>query len=587
MAAKPKNPAKKRYPKLRKLLLIFLPAAVALAAIAVVGFRYFQEWRATDLATKAMENFEHGNYRMAWLQIRSAREMRPDNPVVLRNSAILDEGFGAATALDFWEHLSRMAPLSADDLERRARAAARLGNKEQFEAAAADLESAGRTAEAGRLRMGRDLLRGGMDRAIEEAERMAEASNDLEMKLDVARLLIRRHADRLASSQGGKGPDVAEKITGIIDSLEGTPQEPEALALGLTFLKPSSEKLQAWAGRAMKDLSATNPALLPAASVEIAAGRSSKEDFYRRLRPVYDAAPLDRRAAFASWLTRHGMPKEALALITSQEASESKEAFIARADALGAMENWAAVIEAANVSGKTPESIRFTAKARAEFSLGRKQSAEKSAADAVRAAAHEGELSQVTALMDQIGMGPVVDSTLVELCGDPRLADAAFRAARERFTWREPRGGGLLAAAYSKAATAAPRSTALKDYDDFNTLVGALTGHAPTIAKRGPMVVVTPEETAAAIEAAPADPALRISHALALMQAGRAPEAARVFDDFTIYFNRLPPPLRAAMAAIMNAGGQPSLGAEMAEAVDTSLLSPQELNLLHLPPPTH
>lgn len=572
--------------KLLKRLLLWSPVILLLLGIGgIKGYREFKSWRAREMAARALQSFEQANYRAAFLEIRSARHLRFNDPKVLRASAIIDEGFGQASALEYWERLAKTGQLSADDLEARTRAAARFGTDQQFQKAAAALDAAGRKEMAARMRVARDVLRGNQDRAIEEISRLAEATNNPELKLDVIRLLVRRHMDRLMALPEQQSQAIVDKVSEIITTLYDTPQEPPALAIGLVFLNGSPSKRQEWADRALKTLKSDNPALLPAATAVVEAGRSSAADIYRKLRPLFDSAPLDRRAAFATWLTAHKLPKEALTLITAQESSESKEAFIARVDALAAMGNWGAVVEVASAGGKAPESIRLAAKSRAEFSLGRQQSADKSAADAVRAAAGEGDLPQVISLMDQLGVGAVVDNALVELCGDPRLADAAFRAARERFTWREPRGGALLAAAYDKALVVAPRSPSLQDFDRFNALVGALTESAAS-AKRGQVPIPTPEETSAAMEAAPADPVMRITHALALLQAGKAPEAARVFDDFTIYFNRLPPSPRAAMAAIMNAGGQPGIGAAMVQAVDTSLLSPQEQKLLHLPP-TH
>ena len=57
------------------LLLVVLTAA---------GWYLFTGWRARDLASKARESFEKGNYRMAWLQLKSARDLRAGDPEVLR-----------------------------------------------------------------------------------------------------------------------------------------------------------------------------------------------------------------------------------------------------------------------------------------------------------------------------------------------------------------------------------------------------------------------------------------------------------------------------------------------------------------------
>lgn len=579
--AEKQKPAKKLLSKKRKLLkrlLLWSPIILLLLGIGgIKGYREFKSWRAREMAARALESFEQANYRAAFLEIRSARHLGFNDPKVLRASAIIDEGFGQASALEYWERLAKTGPLPGDDLEARARAAARFGSDRQFQEAVAALDAAGHRETAGRLRAARDVLRGNQDRAIEEISRLAEATNNPELKLDVARLLVRRHMDRLMAPPGPQSQAVVDKVSGIITTLYDTPQEPQALALGLAFLNGSPSKRQEWADRALKDPKADNPALLPAATAVVEAGRSSAADIYRRFRPLFDSAPLERRAAFATWLTAHNLPKEALTLVTTQEAAEGSEAFVARIDALAATGNWAAVADTSNASGNVPESIRLSARARAEYALGRgAQSGAKSAADAVRAAGYEGRMPAAIVVMDSIGASGAVDDELVELCGDPRLADEVFRVARDRFTRRAPKGGALLAAARGKAAVAAPNSESLLDFGRYEALVGEL---ADANANPG-AAEVTPDQTAKAIEASPSDPAVHITHALALWRTGQAKEAAATFDDFTIFFNRLPPPLQAALAAIVTAGGQPEAGAVMARNINTKVLAPEENALL-------
>jgi hypothetical protein len=573
----------------RLIFLRFLALSAALLVVlgiaGAVAFHFFQGWRARDLADKALENLEIPNYRMAWIQMNSARSLRPDDPQVLRAAAIIESRFGLPSALECWDRLNEKAQLTTEELVERARATARFGSKDQFDAAALAVENAGLQLDAAQLRAARFMSRGDMDAAIEETARAVDVLGDPGLKLDYARLLLRRHMDRLSSSQDSQTAAIADKISAIIDSLAGTAQEKEALALGLAFLQPADDKRSRWADQALQDVSADNPALLAAASVAVQTGREKPADLYRRLRPVFDAAPLERRSALSLWLTRQGLPAEALTLITAQEAAESPEAFAARVEALAAMQNWKALIEASNMPGKATASMRLASRARAEFGSGYPQSGLTSAADAVRAAAAEGNPESVITSMDSIGAQAAVDGALVELCGDSRYADAAFRLSRDRFTRRAARGGDALASAMERASAAAPDSPALGDYRRYLALV-----EQPVEGQTQPEEKVaqppTPEETGKAVEASPTSPAARITHGLALVRAGRAKEALAIFDDFTIYFNRLPPPMQAALAYVYAAGGQPQVGAEMARRIDRTALGPEEIALLQaLPPP--
>lgn len=565
--------------RLRRVLFVLLGVVLVLAIGAGV-FLGYRSWRARDLAIKARESFDGGSYRLAWLQAKSARDIAPNDAEVLRSSAILDAGFGMRSALEYWDRLAGQGEMTAYDYDQRARAAARFGTDEEFEAAMTDLEKSGAPVSVGELRAGRLLVRGNTDRAIEEMRRLSAMSDDPAMRLDLARMLIRRHADTLADSRKEQSVAVARELFATVDTLQGTPLAEEALAFGLTYLLPGKEAQRKWAEAAMQNLSAKNPALLPAATVLVDIGSAKPEELNKKLRPLFDAAPLDRRAAYSAWLTKHGLAREALALITAQEAAETREAFAARVDALAATENWAAVIQTAEVNGNTPESIRFVTKARAEFAIGRgEQSGNKSVADAVRAASRQANLPLIIALSDEMGGGGSVDSTLVELCGDPAVAAQVFRLTRDRFARRGPDASALLTAAHERALASATTAVAVQDFSRYTKLLASLTA-ASGVGETSGTPQIDPTETAAALASEPSDIAIRATHALALMSAGRGNESAACFDDLTLEFGKLSPGTQAVYCAALAASGQRERAAELSGRIDRSLLSPAEAGLI-------
>lgn len=563
-----------------RALVLSAIALVLLGVMAAVGFHILQGWRARDLAEKALGSFEQANYRAAWLQVNSARNLRPDDPAVLRASAIIESRFGMPSAMDIWDRYAAKHDLSAADLVERGRAAAALGDEEQFERAVDGLDAAGDAASAGRLRTVRNLARGNMDRAIEEARRAVAATDDPAMKLDLARLILRRHVDQLAAApQAEESQLAAKEMFAIVDSLQGTEKGDDALAFGLTFLLPGREGQERWASLAMKNLDAGNPALLPAATVMVDLGKSNSGELHAQLRPIFDAAPLDRRAAMVAWLTRQGMPREALTLITAQEAGESAEAFLARTEALGKLENWTAVVETAEAGGKAPLSLRLTAKARAEYALrSEAQSGAKSLADALRAAVREGTLSFVVATGDEIGGEATVDATLVELCGDPGVADDVFRMTRDRLSRRGLSTQALLAEAHQRALAAAPNAVSAQDYARYLKLLTPTDNEASE--EEVAANAVDPAETARAVAQAPADPAVRATHALALLRAGRPQEALASFDDLTVFFSRVPPGMQAVICLTLAEGGQKDLAQKALQAIDRKKLTAHEDRIL-------
>lgn len=558
---------RRRRKLIKRALAIAAVVAAILAAAGAVGHHFFTGWRARDLALKARANFGHGNYRMAWLQINSAREMAPSEPEVLRTSAQIEAAVGRPEALSYYEKLAGAAGLTAGDLENRAEAATRFGDDRQFDEAVGALEKSGNAQAAGSLRAMRRLRSGDIDKAIAEARLAVSGTDDPQLKLKLAQLLQARHGPELARGRqpGNEAQVAAREIAGIVNSLLDTPLKNAALAFALNQATSPPEMKASWADTAMADLRADNPALLPAATRKIASGKMSAADINRLLRPVFDSAPLDRRAAFCLWLTGAGMPREALSLLTAQEAGESTAAFGAFTEALFATGNFEGVITAAGAGGNVAEDVKLASRARAEYALGRgARSGAKSLADAMRSAARARRLALLLPTADKLGAPNVADETLVEMCGDPAIVEHVFPAARDRLSRRGR--ASMLAQAFERARAASPSGTAVQDYDRYLRLL------------RGEPV--DPPVTAAAVAANPADQSLRITHALGRLRAGKPAEALAVFDDTTLFAETLPPGQLAVIAAILSANGDTARARAAAGKINIDLLSPEEYALV-------
>jgi hypothetical protein len=552
---------------LKRLLLLLAAAAVVAALLGAAGYHFFTGWRARDLAAKAKDNFEKSNYRMAWLQINSAKDLRPDEPEVLRVLGKIEGAMGQAKALDHYAKLSQKTDLTPEDVQARAEIAARFGDDEQFSEAVGDLEKAGLALEAGKLRTARKLRKGDIDRAIGEARKAAGAAEDPALKLALARLLVQRYRPEFGP---GKSPSAealagSAETTDIIDSLLDTTERNAALAFALNEINTSPENRIRWANAAMEKVETDNPALLPAAAVLVRSGQKIPQEIHGQLRPIFDAAPLERRSAYALWLSGAGLPKEALTLITAQEAGESTAAFAARTEALFAVGNLDGVLAAVDAGGNVDADVRFAAKARAEYARGRgPQGGAAALREAMDAAAKLRRLEFILPSGDSLGASSVVDASLTELCGDPAASDYVFRVARDRFSRRgRP---SLLSAAFERAQAASPQSPAVQDYVRYL----ALTGDGQ----------VSLEETAAASAAEPANATFRITHALNLLKNNRAAEALQAFDDITLFADRLPPGQLAVIAAVLAANGDADRAQAAVAAIDPDRLQPGEYMLI-------
>ncbi|MBU3664257.1 MAG: hypothetical protein FGM15_00055 [Chthoniobacterales bacterium] len=552
--------------KLRRALIFFVVAVLLVGLVGAAGYHFFTGWRARDLAAKAKENFEKANYRMAWLQINSAKELRGEDPEVLRVLGLIEGAMGRADALDHYEKLSVKSDLTPEDLKSRAQIAMRFSDDTRFNAAVADLEKAGFSSEAGSLRTARKLRKGDIDRAVTEARIAARASDDPALRLALARLLVQRYQPE---SGPGKTPS-SEAVAGaaetveLIDGLLDTPLRNEALAFGLNQFNATPANRQRWAAAAMEKIDTDNPALLPAAAVLVRSGQKTPQQIHGQLRPIFDAAPLERRAAYALWLTGVGMPKEALTLITAQEAGESTAAFGARTEALFGMSNLDAVLAAVEARGNVDADVLLAVRARAEYARGRDAGGAQALREAMDAAAKSGRLEFIVPTGDSLGASNVVDEKLAELCGDPAVTDYVFRVARDRFS-RNGRAS-LLSAAFERARGASPQSIAVQDYLRYSALIGDGT--------------VSLEDTAAACAAEPANVTFRITHALNLLESNQPTEALKTFDDITVFADRLPPGQLSVLAAVLAANGDTARARGAAASINPDLLTPAEYALL-------
>lgn len=550
-----------RHPWKSLLLLVILAAA---------GWYFFTGWRARDLASKARQSFEKGNYRMAWLQLKSARDLRAGDPEVLRAGALLEAKFGRPEALATLQELESRGALREEDLQEKARMAMRFGSEEEFEQAVQKLEAMGAGEEAVPLRTTRAVLRGDLDRAIAEARRAAENSANPAARLELARLLGKRHGHMLRNygRPGAEDVPALREIVQIIDSLQSGELAEPALALGLGAMATDEQTKKRWAEAGMKNVNPANPALLPSAEYLVRSGAITVAEMQARLRPLYDTAPLDQRADFSLWLSRQGLPKEGLTLITAQEAADDLSAFLARTDALARLSNWPSVLETTETAEKVPDSMRQLTRVWAVLNSGdpvaMRSALERAVESAVQAAARERQLRPMLDSLDSLGAGAAANTQLERLCANPEVADAAFALLRERIG--RTGGTAALGPAYARALEAAPGAPSVIDHGRYLELFRGLRLEA--------------SDTAAAITAQPSEIPPRVTHALLMLRRNDPAAAKAAFDDVTVFYDTMLPSQQVVVAAYTAGTGDATMARLMRGMIDTSVLTPGELAVL-------
>ena len=547
-------------------IMVWAPVAVVFVlAVFALGLHLFTGWRAHDLSAKAVANAEAGQARLARLQIHSATGLRPRSETVRRAAALIESRLGQPAAVELWENLGDGIEFTPSEAEARAEVMALHGDDAQFARAVGALEAGGRVSRAAELRALRSLLRGDLDGAIAKARAASGPEADPRLRWQLLQLLQARHGLYLANgtSPGARDLAAVEEMTALIDGLAGTPLGDEALALGLEApYFPASAKA-AWADTAWAHADASNPALLPAAGFLAETGDEPLSVWRDRLRILHVGAPAARRAAFARWMLARGLYDDVLVTAPASEAAAEEEFFVARADALAALGRWDELYRLAAGPVSATESMRLLVQARAARGIGRRAEEALLIRTALRAAPGEGRTATTLALADAQGHHALADAAVIEWCGRPGTADAAFRLARDRFGRRgQP---ASLAAAHEAARQASPSARSVRDYGLYLEMLGG--GE------------VDPSVTAAALADDPTGVDVRFNHALALLNAGREREALAVFDGFDVFFERLPPGLRAVSTALHAATGDAD-AVLMARAIDPALLTPAEYRLI-------
>ncbi|MFM8885111.1 MAG: tetratricopeptide repeat protein, partial [Chthoniobacterales bacterium] len=314
---------------LRKIMLWSPALVVALLIFGGLGTFLFTAWRADDLATKAVASLKRGDLRLALIQAESARNLRKNDPDVLRAYAKVRFEAGDAICLEIWNQLAKRGDLSLEDRQAQAEAAVRFGGAEQFDNAIAEFEALGKKADADTWR-GRRALQG---KDFTEAERYlrfaATADPSTARRLELARLLV----------SIGTADSRAEAAQ-IVDSLVEGPDAAEVLAFGLSSVPAGPATRRGWAEKVMANPKPENEAVLTAADILVTDRLMTVDQIVSRLQMVFTGARLEDRGRYAKWLLDKNRPDEALVFVRPNEVRGSRGGFLVRAEALSGKQDW-------------------------------------------------------------------------------------------------------------------------------------------------------------------------------------------------------------------------------------------------------
>lgn len=539
---------------LRKIML-WSPAVVVVVLVGGgLGTFLFTGWRAQDLAKKAVASLERGDQRLALIQAESARNLRKNDPNVMRAYAKVRFEAGDPVCLEIWNQLAAGGDLSLEDRQAQAEAAVRFGGADQFDNAIAEFEALGRKAEAERWRGRRALQQKDFTAAERHLRAAAQADPSADRRLELAQLLV-------AIGTADSRAEAAQ----IVDSLADGPDAAKALAFGLSSVPTGPATRRAWAEQVMANPKPGDESLLTAADLLVADRLMTVDEVVSRLQIVFTGARLEDRGRYAKWLLDKSRADDALVFVRPNEVRGSRGGFLVRAEALSVKQDWKSLLAMVNSGSPLNDSVTNILRARAEEGLGRPSAARASLRKAIRASVPRNALAETMAEVDRMGKQSLSDEVLLELCAEHGTAEYALRVARWRFSNRgEPR---LRQEAYRNAIKAAPQASTVADLARLERLLNR--EHVDT------------KETGAALEKEPDNIDFRLTHALALFAEGRVAEASNVLEPQRIVQHQLQPSQKAIAVAVLAATGSRNMAVQLAKTMQPDHLTDPEYRLVY------
>lgn len=528
----------------------------------VVGYYGFQKWRARQarrLAASATEFAERGQMREASLRARTAFEMQPEDPQVLRAMAVMLERLGDPQALAIHEKIVASPAATARDRQRCVEAAIRFGRAATAREEAAQL---GQSGDPGFLALvkANDLLQRG---DVSGGEQTLRGIGRESAAFPGARLQL---AGILAASGGESARAEAWEIyRSMSDGRDKTAAESMASALAAGVVPP--EQVVEWAHRLQEHPAGNDRTYLVAQTASVAADPAAKSQRVNEVMARFSGTPVERKAPAMLWLNEQQEFARTLELASERAARSDRDAFVLWLDALAALQEWDTINAALE---KTAEPLEGTLaelfRARAARMTGRAGSAALAYKRAVMLALENPrELSVAEFFLETDGQSDVWQQAMREALANPATKDAAVR--------------GILAPA-TRSRDAVRLREACKmlagNLPDDETWQNALMHYDIVLGRPGLL-----DRALRRSEKRPDDFTRRANLALALLKEGREVEAVRVFDGLQVSSDRISPQDKAVVISVLAANRRFDQAQAMAMTLDTAGLTLQEVQMLN------
>jgi tetratricopeptide (TPR) repeat protein len=575
----------------RRRILIAVAAIVLLLIVGFFGGRpmsnMIKAWQARRHASKAFAYIETENWTEARKEATAAYQLRPTEPQSVRAVARFLSRTRQPDALEFWQQLEKVTPLTREDRQDEAAIAIISGETARAELAVqALLESKGADPVGWLLAAQLAIQKGAADDAMSALGKIFNDAQSTEQQQLQATLL------ELSLASGAVATD--ERITDAWSRIEKisqgkTPAARDALVLlaqrELSSDSRAGSKLQA-PRSSLADQLASHP-LAKAPQKLLALDLLEHVDASRRdeliakgIAEWKNGDPADL-LALATWLNGKKEFEKTLATIPIEKALVSRDLFLQYLDALGGLDRWSEIKQLL-LGDRYPLDpvVQHMYLARCNAQLGEKAAAENNWQRALEAAAGDpGKLITVGEYAEKNGIVDVAKSAF----DNAAQVSPKLRFAQQGRLRIAQRSGDTekIHAVLAEMLKSWPNDAAVQNDEGYTRLL--LMSQQQTQRTDGGtnQELITLDQLAQKlVERNPRSLPHRTFLALARLKQNRAADALAVYENITVARSALTPSALAVHAAVLAANGRAEEAQTEARQIKLDNLLPEEKQLI-------
>jgi tetratricopeptide (TPR) repeat protein len=589
-----------RLKKLRRKRLLI--AGVALAIVLLFGLfggrptlNAIKSWQARRHAAKAFEYIDKENWADARKEAISAYQLQQNGPQSIRAVARFLSRTRQPDALEFWQQLENLTPLTREDRQDEATIAIALGETQRADAAVQALRES-KDADATTWLLAAQLAtqKGAADEAMSSLNKIFNDPRATEQQQLQAALL------ELSVASGSSPTD--ERVTDAWSRIEKISHGKSATArdalvlLAQRSIAPSPDGTRPIAITTEEIRAALEnhplskaPQKLLALDLLEHADASRHDELIARGIAQFKNGDASDLLALATWLNGKSEFEKTIETIPLEKALASRELFLQYLDALGGLDRWSEVKQVLE-SDRYPLDpvIQKMYLARCNAQLGEKTAAENNWQRALETAAGDpGKLIQLGEYAEKNGVIDVAQSAFDNAARQsPKL-----RVAQQGRLRIAQRSGDTkkIHAVLADMLKLWPNDAAVQNDEGYTRLL-LMTSQQPQVESRKAKVENNGQSGSDLDELARLAAELVVKNprslphrtflALAYLKANRPADALVVYKDVTVARNALTRSALAIHAVVLAANGRAEEAQAEARQVKIDNLLPEEKALL-------